>query len=928
VAHEPMADKALDVADRAELDALARFLAGASTEPHALVVEGEAGIGKTTVWLAAQEQARDQGFQVLSARPAQAETVLAYATLADLLTRVDPAAWTNLPHPQRLAIDRVMLRATDNDVPADPRAAGAALLAIVEELGRQKKVVLAIDDLQWVDSSSASAIAFAARRVSGPVGVLAAFRTAQTENPGAWLQLYRPDVTHRIELQPMKLGALHRVVSQRLGRSFARPTMVRIHEVSGGNPLYAIELARTIDDATTNANLRLPPTLAQLVHARLGDLESDTQDLVLAAACAAEPTVELLATAVRRNADDLRRLLEEAEPPGILVLDGHRVRFSHPLLASGVYTGAAPTRRRTMHRRLAEIVIDPELKARHLALAATQGDPATLESLDAAAQIARIRGAPAAAAELIDLAIGLGGDTPERRILSAAHHFNAGDAATARSILQQTVGHAAPRPLRAEALNLLAVISQLEGSLLDGADQLERALTDAGNDLVLRVQILVSLSWIQIHIGQHTASAQNIAEAVADAAELGQPQLLSQALGMRAVVHFLLGRGVEESVLQRALELEDRDTAITVMFRPTFHIALVWASTGQFDAAHDQFIAVWQNCIDRGEESELVFVAFHSVLNELWRADFRHAARIAEDTVERARQLDGALPISAALTVRALLSVYAGREDDVRRDTSEAIGPMVQSGSQILTTWTVATMGFLDVSLGNYEEAINRFEPLLDRVMAAPHMTEIYIAWFLPDAIEALIRVGRAVEAEPLIEALERNGRRLDRPWMLAVGARCRAMFMAAHGDLKAAMVAVEAAMIEHDRLPMPFERARTQLLLGQIQRRRRMKSVASETLQSVLQTFEELETPLWAEHTRAELARVKVGPQPTDGLTASEQRVGELAASGMTNREVAAALSISPKTVESNLMHIYRKLGIRSRAELGRRIHSPKTPL
>jgi DNA-binding NarL/FixJ family response regulator len=159
---------------------------------------------------------------------------------------------------------------------------------------------------------------------------------------------------------------------------------------------------------------------------------------------------------------------------------------------------------------------------------------------------------------------------------------------------------------------------------------------------------------------------------------------------------------------------------------------------------------------------------------------------------------------------------------------------------------------------------------------------------------------------------------------MLAIGARGRAMLLAAQGDLKGAMVAVEAAMVEHDRLPMPFERARTQLLLGQLQRRRRMKSVASSTLRSVLEKFEELKTPLWAERTREELARVKVGPQSGTALSAAEQRVAELAASGMTNRDVAATMLISPKTVETNLARVYRKLGIRSRAELGRFMGQP----
>ncbi|MDT5009084.1 MAG: hypothetical protein QOH57_701, partial [Mycobacterium sp.] len=190
-----------------------------------------------------------------------------------------------------------------------------------------------------------------------------------------------------------------------------------------------------------------------------------------------------------------------------------------------------------------------------------------------------------------------------------------------------------------------------------------------------------------------------------------------------------------------------------------------------------------------------------------------------------------------------------------------------------------------------------------------------------PDAVEAFVALGRVDEAEPLIAALERNGRRLDRAWMLAIGARCRAVVLAARGDLEGANLVAQQAMTEHDRLPMPFERARTQLLVGQLHRRNRQKDAASAVLREALLAFETMGTPLWAERARAELGRVDIGPRQTAGLTPTEQRVAELAASGMTNRDVAATLFISPKTVEANLSRVYHKLGIRSRAELGRRI-------
>ncbi|MDT5198107.1 MAG: hypothetical protein QOH20_4861, partial [Mycobacterium sp.] len=193
----------------------------------------------------------------------------------------------------------------------------------------------------------------------------------------------------------------------------------------------------------------------------------------------------------------------------------------------------------------------------------------------------------------------------------------------------------------------------------------------------------------------------------------------------------------------------------------------------------------------------------------------------------------------------------------------------------------------------------------------------------VPDIVEAMIQLGRLAEAEPLIDTLERNGCRLDRAWMLAVGARCRSMLLAAQGELDAAEDAVQRAMVEHKRLCMPFERARTQLLLGQLQRRQRQKGSATASLGEALRTFEGLQTTLWADRVRAELVRTKVGAggRTAQQLTPSEQRVAELAASGMTNREIATALFISPKTVDVNLYRVYRKLDIQSRSQLARRL-------
>jgi DNA-binding CsgD family transcriptional regulator len=915
-----MTDAAVAATGALESHQIADFLSRAATQPSALVVEGEAGIGKTTCLLMLLERARESGFQVLSARPTAADTVLAYASLADLLRGVEEGVLAKLPEPQRLAIDRILLRATEDDLPIGQRAVAAGFVSVIEELAGRQPVLLAIDDLQWLDPSSAAVVSFAAGRVSGPVGVVGAVRVEPNSDAVGWLQTPSPDSLTRIRLDPMTPRELHAVMARRLGQAFPPPIAARIHQISGGNPFYAIELGRAISSGAIRADTPLPGTLAELVRARLHSVNERNRDALLATACIATPTVELVAAVLESEPDDVIGLLEVAEDMGLVVFEGNLVRFSHPLLAHGVYTDARPSRRRELHRRIASIIDEPEVRARHLALATVKGDQATVASLDTAAELARVRGAPIAAAEFLELAMRLGGDTPDRQIRAAVHHFNAGDAARARALLNHIVERPAPKLLQAMALRLLGLWSLLDGSSREAVEMLDQALRDAGDDLALQVQILVPLAHAQVNVRHLDDAASSIADAVRTAERIRKPQLLSQALAMHALVRFLLGDGLDEPALERALELEDREAPISAHLDTTVQSAALMAGSGRLDKARDELLAYRQRAIERGQESELMMFAFHGGLNEIWRGNFADAGLIAKDVMERAVQVGGVLPLVLAPMLQSALAAYAGEEFEARRDASEALAICQRCDSPFLVTvWPITTLGFLDVSLGNHKAALDTVEPWLRAVEEAPHATEIFVAPFLPDAIEAMIQLERLVDAERFIELLESNGRRLDRAWMLAMGGRCRAMLLAARGDLDAASASVQRAMIEHDRLPMPFERARTQLLLGQIQRRQRQKAVASSTLQEALGVFEQLGTPLWAQRARSELARVKVGPQQGIGLTASEARVAELAASGLTNREISAMLFISPKTVGGNLARVYRKLGINSRAQLGR---------
>ena len=896
-----------------ELRTVSEFLRSVTQQPSGLVIEGEPGIGKTTLWLSAIEQARDSGYRVFSARVGQAESVLAYATVADLLRDIDATVLAALPDIQRVAVDRVLLRASSEDHTTDQRVVAAAFASVFDCLAADSPVLIAIDDLQWLDRSSKDVLAFAARRFKAQVGLLL---TERSDDDGGsavtWLMLSRPDGIERVRVGPLSLGGLHTLVSARLERSFPRPTMVRIAEISGGNPFFALELARAIDAGSSKAQFMLPGSLSELMRLRIGRLDREARKLLLAAASVVDPTVELLAQVTGACVESLG----EAEAKGIIGIDGNIVRFVHPLLAHSVYTDASPAERRAMHRSLAEAVTMPELKARHMALASARADPETLHALDTAADEAAARGAPAAAAELMELAIGLGGDQPERRIHAAEHHFNAGDPERARALLEQTLEKLSPGTLRGTALNLLAGVHLYDDHWTEAVAVLERALDDAKDSPALLVQTLIVLAFGQRMISKFDESLVSARMAVTYAEQLGDAALISRALAMAVQLNFMYGHGVDEISLRRAVELEDSAIDVLTPFSASMIEGLVLAWTGQLDAAHARMEALHRRCTERGAENDLTAVASCEALIEIWRGNLIEAARLADEAMEHAEQGSGSLAI--ALSMRAMVTAYVGREHDSRADARAVLDIARFSVSPRLAEWPVMTMGFLEVSVGNYAQALEAVQPMQRTFEAIPG-TEIMTASYIPDAVEAMISLGRGGEAEPLIEALECNGRRLDRPWMLAVGARCRSMWLAARGDVEAAARKAQDAMSEHDRLPMPFERARTQLLLGQLHRRQRQKERSRAILREALQAFEAMGTPLWADRVRAEVARAEAAPTRDLTLTPSERRVAELAASGMTNRDVAAALFISPKTVEANLARIYRKLGIKSRAELGR---------
>ena len=362
---------AVDIVGReVEFASIHAFLQRPAEGPVALVLEGEAGIGKSTLWLTGVEAARERGFRVLVSRPAEAERGLAHAGLGDLFENVLESVLPALPAPRRHALEVALLVEEDPDG-FDPRTLGVAVRSALEVLAADGPVVLAIDDAQWLDPSSASALAFALRRLGDrSILLLLARRLGERTETLDLESAIRDDRVERLRVGPLSLGAIHQLLQAHLALTLARPTLLRVHETSGGNPFYALELVRALGaDVGPTQPLRVPESLEGLVRARVDKLPRATQESLLLAAAAGRPSVELFA-----NLDVTEHVLDRALAARVIERTDGTIRFTHPLLASVVYHGVSAGERRRAHGRLALVVADPLDRARHLALSTESPD--------------------------------------------------------------------------------------------------------------------------------------------------------------------------------------------------------------------------------------------------------------------------------------------------------------------------------------------------------------------------------------------------------------------------------------------------------------------------------------------------------------------------------------------------------------------------
>src|SRR5438046_74785 len=348
---------------RAELLAFDEFLRAVPTGGQALLLEGDAGIGKTALWQKGNRLAREHGFQVATSRSAHSETQIAFATVGDLFAPVVEQTLPQLTPVQRRALETALLMREPDGPPPEVRLLGLALLSVVRALAQDGPLLVGLDDVQWVDASSAEVLRFMVRRLEGePVGVLATVRGRPVEVP---LELDKAfGGFQRLAVEPLSVGAIHRLLWGRLALNLPRRELVRVHELAGGNPFFALELGRAIARGAIrldSANVTLPESLSALVTERLRALPTRVRNTLVAVAALAAPSVTLLEPLATTVVDDI----ELAGKQGVVELDGDRILFTHPLLAPASYAAMPLHRRRRLHSRLAELAVDLEERPRH-----------------------------------------------------------------------------------------------------------------------------------------------------------------------------------------------------------------------------------------------------------------------------------------------------------------------------------------------------------------------------------------------------------------------------------------------------------------------------------------------------------------------------------------------------------------------------------
>jgi len=885
--------------------------------PGTVLLHGPSGSGKSTLMAAVVDRCRLHGRSVLLARASEASQDVDLAGLVDLLGDVPDDVLDVLPAPQASALRAALLRETPESA-VDPRALRAGVHGVLAALSVEPLLV-AVDDTQWVDPATLHLLEHAVRRL--PAGRLGLLLVTREPEVAVRLRGFSPvgrDVTE-LTPRPLTLPETDRL-ARSLGLDLSTAVVRDVHEASGGNPMWATEL---LASHRHTGRGRAPASLEHLVENRVAVLPPRHRAFLVAAALAGRPEPLLVARAAGVDDAVLGEIDTSAELRRMVAVEDGLLRFAHPLFASAVLRLASPTELRMTHARLAEVEVDEVTRARHLALSEPAA-AASVAALDTAVDLAMTTGRRAEAARLARLAVALTGSAdpslPGRRLRSAETHWALGmpdEALADLSDLDADTATQAPERARLLQARILADVSADSGEAayaglrgdphlsVRGRAETLAALADLGPvDDTLAAELATAARDLDAHPQPGDGPVRTVvATALADVAlRRDDPEvvdLLRDAVaresrldeaGRQAMVAMGLDATPRLSMARHLIALDDFEPART----------LLDAVRAEAESVQDE-VVLGSAGLERG----------HLEI----RAGGWSRAEL-EATAARERFLLVRLPSGVAMATVQLGALAALRGDEDR--AASLLGEAERRGRSDGLPFAVATargnLGRMALAAGRLDEAIEHLEASAD-IWAASAMDTPLFNHFLLDRAEALVLSGHVGSGLDVLGQIDRL--RAPTPRLLSGALRVRATAAADAGGTQRAVELGEAAVAALAATALPLEAARADLVLGRTLRRARRKADADLTLARAEAGFAALGAATWLDRAKEERARI--GLRRATGLTETERRVAELAADGLRNTDIARALFLATKTVEATLARVYRKLGIRGRAELAR---------
>ncbi len=883
--------------ERARIDALLEAAKRGRT--GVLVVSGEPGIGKTALLDDACADAA--GMRVMRVTGVEAEATLPFAGL-DALLRPLVGLLSRLEDPQERAL-RVALALSEGAEP-DPLAVAAGALAVLAEASDARPLLVVVDDVHWLDRASANALAFAARRLEGEE--LAFLVSARSDDASAFDHGFE-----RIELQPLAPADARDLLTRR-HEPLPSGAVERMLDLAAGNPLALLELPAVFASGARGHGVTPTERVRRAFTARLETLPATSRQALLLAAAEPDP-VAVRGAAEVLGLDD--EALGAAEAAGLVRVAPDGVAFRHPLVRSLAYASADPADQRAAHRALAGALTgeaDRDRRAWHLAAAAIEPDEELAALLEETADRATARGGHAAAARALERAARLSreGDAVSRRLSRAARAtFWAGDVDHAVALAEEALAATEDPLLRADALLEHASIHPMRGtgydeeSLLALIGELEQIDPDRATRLLMAP---VALRLEAFDVEGALELAPQLEEVARRAGAWWGPRGLLDVAG----AHLMAGDPARSAEILD--ELADDDAALAA-----FAGDLIWAER------YEQVRRALETTLREGRSSgnrirviwnQACLAQLELRLGRLSQARLAAAEAIA---VGEAHGVDRWVCIAQS----ALAGVLAWEGDAAacRRVATEALGTATRARSVADELSTRSALGLLALGLGRADEAVDELLPAARRWHESTFAEPSGVA-FVPDLIEAQVQCGRPDEAQIWLGHFGAVATQSNRRWALAAVARCEGL-LAEPGHCDEPF---ERSLSLLESSPLALERARTHLVYGERLRRAGRRRDARSHLRVAHDAFSYVAAEPWARRAASELRATgeSVGPRTPHRkaqLTPQELQIAQLVADGRTNKEIAAQLYLSPKTIESHLAKTYRKLDIHSRAELAR---------